>query len=101
MSKNTKILVADDDPQMQLAIKATLTRAGYDVTMASNGRQALELSEADQFELIITDQRMPELGGQELLRELQTRGSRVPVIMITAFGTINQAVEAMQLGAAD
>ena len=101
MSKNIKILVADDDPQMQLAVKATLTRAGYDVTMASNGRQALELSEADQFELIITDQRMPELGGQELLRELQTRNSRVPVIMITAFGTINQAVEAMQLGAAD
>ena len=101
MSKNIKILVADDDPQMQLAIKATLARAGYDVTMASNGRQALELSEADQFELIITDQRMPELGGQELLRELQTRGSRVPVIMITAYGTINQAVEAMQLGAAD
>lgn len=101
MSKNTKILVADDDPQMQLAIKATLTRAGYEVTMASNGRQALDLSESDQFELIITDQRMPELGGQELLKELQTRNSRVPVIMITAFGTINQAVEAMQLGAAD
>ena len=75
MEEGTRILVADDDPQMQLAIKASLSRAGYDVTVAADGRAALECFDRDSFELVITDQKMPELGGFELLAEVQARVS--------------------------
>ena len=101
MDKAARILVADDDPQMQLAIKATLMRAGYDVTVVADGKAALEAFDQQSFDLVITDQRMPEMTGQELLAALQSRSSQTPCIMITAYGTITQAVEAMQLGAAD
>ncbi len=101
MNKQTRILVADDDPQMQLAIKSTLARAGYDVVVAPDGRQALDHLEQDTFDLVISDQRMPEMTGQELLAAMQQREMSTPCVMITAHGTINQAVEAMQLGAAD
>ncbi len=99
--KDSRILVADDDPQMQLAIKASLSRAGYDVVIAGDGKSALDTFDQATFDLVITDQRMPELTGQELMAAIQTRSSTVPVVMITAHGTITQAVEAMQLGAAD
>jgi two-component system response regulator FlrC len=101
MSERGKILVADDDPQMQLAIKASLTRGGYDVIVAGDGQAALERIKADRFDAIISDQRMPRMSGQELLQEIRCGNSAIPFIMITAHGTITQAVEAMQLGAAD
>lgn len=99
--RQIRVLVADDDPQMQLAINASLARAGYDVAVVGNGAQALELLEQEPFDVVISDQRMPGLTGQELLAALQQRATQVPFIMITAHGTITQAVEAMQLGAAD
>lgn len=100
-TKKLKVLVADDDAQMQLAIKTCLMRKGYDVTVVPDGKQALEKVESDSFDVIISDQRMPEMGGQELLSALKERNIITPFIMITAHGTISQAVEAMQLGAAD
>jgi len=99
--QSTKVLLAEDDAQMQLAIAACLSRRGYSVTVAGDGVEALKNLEAETFELVITDQRMPEMTGQELLAEMQKREIMVPVIMITAHGTITQAVEAMQAGAAD
>lgn len=99
--REAKILVADDDEQMQLAIRTSLSRNGYEVTTVANGKQALELIENENFDLVISDQRMPEMNGQELLGALQKRDLNLPFVMITAYGTINQAVEAMQLGAAD
>ena len=101
MSNDARILVADDDPQMQLAIAATLERGGYEVTVVPDGKAALEQLEKDTFDLVITDQRMPEMTGQELLAIVQKREFGLPVVMITAHGTISQAVEAMQAGAAD
>jgi DNA-binding NtrC family response regulator len=101
MSNEAKVLVADDDPQMQLAIAATLERGGFDVTVVPDGKAASETLERETFDLVITDQRMPEMTGQELLALIQRRELGVPVIMITAHGTISQAVEAMQAGAAD
>ena len=101
MAKDLRILVADDDPQMQLAVRASLSRLGYDVTVVGNGAEALIALENSAYDLIISDQRMPEMTGQELLEVVQKRDSGIPFIMITAHGTINQAVEAMQLGAAD
>ncbi|MCB0332249.1 MAG: sigma-54-dependent Fis family transcriptional regulator [Bdellovibrionales bacterium] len=96
-----KILVADDDPQMQLAVKASLSRAGHTVTVVSDGAAALHLLAEESFDVIISDQRMPELTGLELLAELLKREIHTPFIMITAHGTIDQAVEAMQAGASD
>ena len=96
-----RVLVADDDPQMQLAVKTCLSRKDFDVTVVNNGLSALELLERENFDLVISDQQMPQMSGSELLASLQKKGSEVPVIMITAYGTITQAVEAMQNGAAD
>ncbi len=96
-----RVLVADDDPQMQLAVKTCLSRKDFDVTIVNNGLSALELLERENFDLVISDQQMPQMSGSELLANLQKKGSEVPVIMITAYGTITQAVEAMQNGAAD
>ena len=101
MTRDAKILVADDDPQMQLAIQAGLSRSGYDLTIVGDGKSAAETLERDTFDLVITDQRMPGLTGQELLAWMQRKELPTPVIMITAYGTITQAVEAMQQGAAD
>lgn len=101
MTQALKILVADDDPQMQIAIKASLMKAGHDLTIVAHGRAALEALAEDTFDLLITDQRMPEMTGLELLDSLKAGGSQVPAIMITAHGTITQAVDAMQRGAAD
>lgn len=99
--RSARILVADDDPQMQLAIATSLQRAGYEVVSVTDGVQALEHIDREEFDLIISDQRMPEMGGLELLKQLHARDVRTPVIMITAYGTVNDAVEAMQCGATD
>ncbi|MBN8549621.1 MAG: sigma-54-dependent Fis family transcriptional regulator [Deltaproteobacteria bacterium] len=101
MTRDAKILVADDDPQMQLAIQSCLARSGYQLTMVGDGKSATEKLESDSFDLVITDQRMPEMTGQELMSWIQRKEIATPVIMITAHGTITQAVEAMQAGAAD
>jgi DNA-binding NtrC family response regulator len=96
-----QILVADDDPQMQLALKAGLKRGGHTVTVVADGAAALELAREGNFDLLITDQRMPKMTGLELLEHLQEEQPNLPAIMITAHGTITQAVDAMQRGAAD
>lgn len=101
MSEQAKILVAEDDVQMQFAITASLQKAGFHVTVTSNGAQCLEKLDQESFDLIITDQRMPELTGLQLLEILKQRDQSPPAIMITAHGTVNQAVEAMQYGATD
>lgn len=101
MTREGKILVADDDPQMQLAIQAGLARSGYELTMVGDGRSAADALERESFDLVISDQRMPGMTGQELLAWMQKKEMPTPLIMITAYGTINQAVEAMQRGAAD
>jgi DNA-binding NtrC family response regulator len=101
MNSQIKILVADDDPQMQLAIKATLARQGYDVTVVGNGQAALDLLLEKTFDLVISDQKMPEMTGDQLMKAMQEKAIKTPVIMITAYGTITQAVEAMQAGATD
>ena len=101
MENTESVLIVDDDPQMQLALQAALTRGGYKVSCVGDGVQALAFLAENSVDLIISDQRMPEMTGQELLIQLQEQGISTPFIMITAHGTINQAVEAMQLGAAD
>jgi DNA-binding NtrC family response regulator len=97
----TRILVVDDDPQMQLALQTVLARSKYEVSAACDGHAALSLIENEKFDLVISDQNMPNLSGIELLAETKKLNIKVSFIVITAYGTITQAVEAMQQGAED
>lgn len=95
------ILIVDDKPDMRIAMAHSLNRSGYDVESASNGLEALMKFKQSEFSTVITDVKMPEMSGIELLGEVKKIRPRTPVIVITAYGTINSAVEAMQKGASD
>jgi DNA-binding NtrC family response regulator len=100
MMKN-KILIVDDDRAMRLALSESLESCGYDITAAENGREALELFKKAKFDLVVTDMKMPGMTGIEVLRGVKELSSELPVILITAYGTVGTAVEAMKEGAAE
>ena len=95
------ILVVDDDSSVRRVIQMQLMEAGYDVKLASSGGEARHILLEHRPKLLITDLRMPELDGIELLRRLTDDEIETTVIIITAFGTIETAVQAMRLGAYD
>ena len=95
------ILVVDDEPEMRLAVSHALSRSGYSVETAANGFEGLDKFKSEQFNIVITDVKMPDLSGLDVLAEVKKISPEVPVIMITAYGTINRAVDAMKEGAAD
>jgi DNA-binding NtrC family response regulator len=95
------ILVVDDEPDMRDALTAALRREGFCITTAANGVEALEKVQAQAFDLIITDVRMPRMGGLALLQELKRTVAAIPVVMMTGYGRIEDAVEAMKAGAFD
>ncbi len=101
MSDPATLLVADDDPGLRESLERTLTREGYRVVLASDGRAALERVQAGGVDLIVTDLRMPGLTGLELLRAAKAIMPDVDVILLTAFGTVEEAVKAMKDGAYD
>jgi DNA-binding NtrC family response regulator len=86
---------------MRRSLSLILKKAGYQVMEASDGVSALEVVRKNQFDLVITDLRMPGLSGIDLLRQLHETHPKLPVVVITAHGTIASAVEAMRLGALD
>ena len=95
------ILVADDDPGLRESLERTLAREGYRVVLASDGRAALERLQAGGIDLVLTDLKMPGLSGIELLRATKAVAPDVDVILLTAFGTIEEAVKAIKDGAYD
>jgi DNA-binding NtrC family response regulator len=95
------ILVVDDEPDMRDALTAALRREGLCISTATNGIEALEKVQAQQFDLIITDVRMPRMGGLALLQEMKRTAATIPVVMMTGYGRIEDAVEAMKAGAFD
>ena len=95
------ILVIDDEESMRLALSETLSRSGHQVDCVSNGYDALKKVQSSSLKLIITDVRMPKMDGMEVLQEIKKVSPQIPVIMITAYGTIHNAVEAMKKGAVD
>lgn len=95
------ILVVDDEPQMLIALHETLRRKGYSVTTAGSAMEALCRLREKYYRLVITDMRMPELDGMDLLRKVKSTSPQTPVIMLTAYGTIQSAVDAMRIGAFD
>ncbi len=96
-----RILVADDEPSFRALLRDILERSGHSVVEAADGLEALAAAQKQPFQLILTDQRMPRMGGIELLRKLRESGATPPIVMLTAYGTIPEAVEAVRLGAAD
>jgi len=96
-----RVLVVDDEPNMRLAIKEALTRKGYEVALAADGREALAEFSLSSYGMVISDMNMPGMGGMELLRGLKKAAPHVPVLLITAFGTVETAVEAVKEGAMD
>lgn len=95
-----KILIADDEPNMIWAIEKALAKDGYEVISASNGLEAIE-NLKEEPDLVIMDLRMPKMGGLEALSKMKEINPSIPVIMITAHGSTDTAVEAMKIGALD
>jgi DNA-binding NtrC family response regulator len=95
------ILVVDDDSSMRLAVAESLDICGYNVSTAENGEEALAVFKKDRFSLVITDMRMPGMTGMDVLAGVKSLSSQTPVILITAYGTVSAAVEAMKAGAAE
>ena len=96
-----ELLVVDDEPQMLIAINETLRRSGYCITTAGSGMEALNRLKEKYYQLVITDMRMPEVSGLDLLRKVKNLAPQTPVILLTAYGTIQNAVDAMRDGAYD
>jgi two-component system response regulator AtoC len=94
-----KVLVADDDPTLQSFIATTLRRLKMDVALASNGEEAISKLQEGSFELIVTDFKMPKKNGLDVLRAAKAMNPQVVVILVTAFTSIETAVEAMKEGA--
>ncbi len=99
--EKSPILVIDDEESMRIALTEALSRSGHLVDCISNGYDALKKIQSTSFKLVITDVKMPKMDGLEILLEIKKVLPKIPVIMITAYGTIHNAVEAMKKGAAD
>jgi two-component system, NtrC family, response regulator AtoC len=96
-----KVLVVDDEANLRKVLSAMLRKVGYDVTLAQDGEQGLAEFEKNGADIVVTDLVMPNLGGMELLKSVNASDPDVPVIIITAHGTVDSAVEAIKLGAFD
>ncbi len=97
-----KILVVDDDPLVRDVVRKGLSKmGGYDVDAAQGGSEAIEKMEKEVFDLVLTDLKMPEMDGLELLKAIKGTRPEMMVILMTAYGTIETAVEAMKMGAND
>jgi len=99
--RRKRILFVDDDPEMRSLVQEYFDQEGYLLSTADNGKAGLALLSELQFDAIVTDLRMKEMDGLALLREIRQQDSLIPVVLITAFGTIEAAVEAIKEGASN
>jgi DNA-binding NtrC family response regulator len=98
---NDKVLIVDDEPSNRKILAQELTHKGFAVETVRGGREALAKIESAPPDLVILDYMMPDLSGLEVLKELRSKGNDIPVIMITAYSSVERAVEAMRVGAYD
>jgi len=96
-----RVLVADDDALTRELLAETLGRCGCEVTLAANGSEAVRALEREEFDLVLTDVKMPERSGMDVLQRAREVNRDAPVVLMTAYGTIESAVEAMKNGAFD
>ena len=95
------ILVVDDEKNIREGLRQAFSDEGYTVYIAQNGGEALAILKKEEIDLVITDLRMPEMNGEELLQKIQARWSAIQVVILTGHGTIKTAVETMRNGAYD
>ena len=100
MSQAT-VLIVEDDAALRDALCATVELAGFGVNAAANGIQALQLIETQSFDLVVSDVQMEGMDGHALLHKVKAAIPELPVVLMTAYGTIQTAVESMRNGAAD
>src|SRR5687767_1030000 len=96
-----RILLIDDDPGVRDSMERTLRAAGYGVQSAANGEEGFEMARGGAFDVILSDMRMPGISGLDILRQLRDVKVDSAFIIMTGFGTVDTAVEAMKLGAVD
>jgi len=96
-----RILVVDDEPAQRELVSGFLKKQGFDVAAAESGVKALELFRHDSIDLILTDQKMPNMSGPDLLQAVRAINPETPVILMTAYGSIEAAVSSIQAGATD
>ncbi|MGB7761608.1 MAG: sigma-54 dependent transcriptional regulator [Bryobacteraceae bacterium] len=95
------ILVVDDEVDIREGLEMLLSSEGYQVTLAQNGTEGIEKMEARLYDLVLLDLMMPDRSGMDVLSEVRTRDRETPIFMITAYGSVEAAVEALKLGAND
>jgi len=98
-AKMPRILVVDDDPGQRSLLDSFLRSQNFDVTLADSGERALEILRGDSFDMMISDVRMPGLSGLETLRHVRQQHAQLPVLLVTAYTDIREAVNAMRDGA--
>src|SRR5580765_7857626 len=101
LPEKKQILVVDDEANLRRVLSAQLTRDGYEVHTAEDGEAALAFLKEHHIDLVITDLRMPKVDGMDLLRAALRDDPSRPVVMLTAHGTVDNAVEALKTGAFD
>lgn len=100
MSKG-KILVIDDEDIVRTSCSRTLVPEGYEVSLARNGAEGLKMAGEDRFDLVLTDLKMPDMDGIEVLRSIKEKWPETEVIIVTGYQTVDTAVKAIKLGAYD
>src|SRR5213593_2874923 len=96
-----RILIVEDDEIFLRPLKRTLEVSGYEVLVVASGANAIDLLKNDAVDLVLTDKRLPGIDGVEVVRRIKADHSNIAVVVMTAYGTIGSAVEAMRLGAED
>lgn len=92
-NKSVRLLLVDDDPNLQRMITLFLNKKNYELAIAGNGRKALDLLDKNKFDLIISDMQMPLMDGSTLLRKIREKKIKTPVIIISAYTTLNMSNE--------
>lgn len=101
MTTGAKILLIEDDPGITDTLRRVLAEEGHEVVVSKRGDEGLARASQDSFNVVITDLRLPGLDGLELVRQLHAAKPRLPIILVTAFGTTETAIQATKLGAYD
>ena len=101
MSRTKSLLIVDDEPNVRLVFRTALESSDYSVATAEDGETALRWLKASPADLVLLDLSMPGMDGMDVLKRLRDEGNNVPVVIITAHGSVPNAVQAMKLGAID
>lgn len=96
-----RLLIIEDDPVLRSGLEEVLKDEGYEINSAGDGRTGLKLSVEKKYDMVLTDLVMPDMNGMDVLKEIKKTNPKTHVIIITAFATVENAVEAIKLGASD